>query len=487
VTLTQQLTDYVRAAFAGLWVQTHEPDEAEREIAELCNQHQWLMKSWDCAQGIKGQGGDTANQLAPLALKAPANGTLIVVLHNYHKFITNPVVMQRLFNAVLDGKQSRTFFAVLSHQSIIPPELEKVFVVIEHELPDEPALNSIAVDLCEGGVLSGCSASVRAAAGLTRYEAEGSFALSIARSGLIAPETVWELKQSMLKKSGLLEMHRGKESFADLGGLDQLKQFCAKAVNHSNGVRAKGVMLLGVPGTGKSHFARALGGETGRPTLLMDVGGFYGSLVGQTEERIRQALRIADAMSPCILFIDEIEKALAGVGGQGDSGVATRLFGTLLTWLSDHTSDVFVVATSNDVSKLPPEFTRAERWDAVFFLDLPEDSDRTKIWRLYKDHYQLADARFPMGTNPHRIDDDNWTGAEIKSCCRLAALLDIGVYDATQYVIPVAVTAADKVQSLREWASGRCLSASQPGIYRHDQPSSRPTNNRRTIARKAST
>src|SRR5439155_9516439 len=129
--------------------------------------------------------------------------------------------------------------------------------------------------------------------------------------------------------------------------------------------------LLGVPGTGTSCFARALGNEAGRPTLLLDVGALDGSLVGQTEQNVRQALRVIDALAPCVAFLDEVEKALAGAGGTGDSGVATRLFGTLLTYLSDHESDVFVVATSNDISRLPPEFARAERWDAVYFLDLP--------------------------------------------------------------------------------------------------------------------
>jgi SpoVK/Ycf46/Vps4 family AAA+-type ATPase len=141
-------------------------------------------------------------------------------------------------------------------------------------------------------------------------------------------------------------------------------------------VSARGVLLLGVPGTGKSVFAKALGNETGRPTLLLDVGNLYGSLVGSTEANVRQALRTLDAMAPCLCFIDELEKALGGVGGNGDSGVATRLFATLLTYLSDHGSDVFMVATSNDISKLPPEFTRAERWDGVYFIDLPTGAEK---------------------------------------------------------------------------------------------------------------
>ena len=185
-----------------------------------------------------------------------------------------------------------------------------------------------------------------------------------------------------------------------------------------------------------------------------------GSLVGQTEQNIRQALRIADAMAPCILFCDEIEKALSGVAasGQTDSGVSARLFGTLLTWMSDHDSDVYLIATCNDVSKLPPEFSRAERFDAVVFLDLPGRDEKQAIWNLYLDTFEInRDQRLP--------DDTNWTGAEIKACCRLSALLDVPLVQAAQNVVPVAVTAAESVERLRSWASGRCLDAERGGIY----------------------
>lgn len=174
---------------------------------------------------------------------------------------------------------------------------------------------------------------------------------------------------------------------------------------------------------------------------------------------VRQALRIADAMAPCVLMVDEIEKALSGIGGQGDSGVSTRLFGHLLTWLSDHDSDVFFVATANDISKLPPEFTRAERFDGVFFLDLPGTKEKDAIWTMYRRLFDIPEGQ----TRP---DDSSWTGAEIRSCCRLAALLDVTLTQAAHHVVPVAVTAAEQVERLRTWASGRCLAASEPGIYR---------------------
>jgi SpoVK/Ycf46/Vps4 family AAA+-type ATPase len=266
-------------------------------------------------------------------------------------------------------------------------------------------------------------------------------------------------------------IHRGSESFQQLGGLENLKAFCLRAMRRQGegqpNNRPRGVLLLSPPGCGKSQFAKALGNETGRPTVVLDVGALLGSLVGQSESNVRAALKLADAMAPCVLFADEIEKALAGAtsSGQTDSGVTARVFGSLLTWLNDHESDVFFVGTCNDASKLPPEFARAERFDGVFFLDLPGKKQREAIWSIYLAQYGL-DASQP------KPDDANWTGAEIKSCCRLASLLDVPLVQAAQNVVPVAVTAGDKIEHLRQWASGRCLSADRAGVYSRSESGS---------------
>ena len=192
--------------------------------------------------------------------------------------------------------------------------------------------------------------------------------------------------------------------------------------------------------------------------LNLDIGSLMGSLVGQSEERTRQALRIIDAMAPCVLMIDEVEKAFAGVNGSGDSGVSSRMFGTFLSWLNDHESDVFVVCTANDVAKLPPEFGRSERFDGIFFLDLPGRDEKGAIWDIYRSMFEVdQDQRVPT--------DIDWTGAEVKACCRLSALLDVPLVQAAQNVVPVAVTASESVDRLRTWASGRCLDADKAGIY----------------------
>jgi SpoVK/Ycf46/Vps4 family AAA+-type ATPase len=167
-------------------------------------------------------------------------------------------------------------------------------------------------------------------------------------------------------------------------------------------------------------------------------------------------------MQPAIVMLDEIEKAFAGVGGSGqsDGGVGSRMFGTFLSWLNDRESDVYVVVTANSVDRLPPEFARAERFDSVFFLDLPTREEKDAIWDIYHEVYQL-DA------NQDRPSDTDWTGAEIKACCRLSILLGIPLVEAAKNVVPVAVTASESIGKLREWATGRCLDATGGGIFQH--------------------
>lgn len=475
--LSERLAENVRACFTGIWIQSHEHDEALLEITRLCHGEGWGLLSWDIDRGLQGTeviGESDSSYPDPLAAIHSLNSQTnpdrptLLVLKNFHRFINSPEIIQALTQQISMGKQTRTFLIVLSSLIQIPTELEKLFVCLEHDLPDQSQLEEIARSIAtETGELPDGPDLERvldAACGLTRYEAEGAFSLSLVRHGRIDISVVLELKAQTLLKSGLLTLHSGSESFGDLGGLESLKAFCRRALRprsqESSAVRPRGVLLLGVPGTGKSAFAKALGRETGRATLTLDVGSLMGALVGQTEERTRRALKIVDAMQPAVLFIDEIEKGLSGAAssGQSDSGVSTRMLGTLLSWLNDHTSDVFVVCTANDISKLPPELIRAERFDGLFFLDLPGDSQKQMIWNIYREQYGLAeDQELP--------EDRHWTGSEIRACCRLAALLDVPLAQAAENVVPVAVTAAESVARLRRWASNRCLSAEQPGVF----------------------
>jgi ATPase family protein associated with various cellular activities (AAA) len=481
MTLSQRLAEYVRACFTGIWIESHEHEDALAEMARLCRAENWRLATWDIDRGLSvgGRQPDAAGQdplaavraLNALADQEEDNGASLLVLVNFHRFLNSPEIVQSLARQITVGKQNRTFIVVLAPVVQIPVELEKLFVCLEHELPTRAQLQEIATGIADkpGELPEGVALEslLDSAAGLTRYEAEGAFSLSIIRNGRLAPETIRDLKSQMLKKSGLMQLHRGGERFADLGGLEALKTFCLRALspkpNLSPLARPRGILLLSPPGCGKSQFCKALGNEVGRPTIVLDIGSLMGSLVGQSEQNVRRALQIADAMAPCLIYADEIDNALSGVAssGQTDSGVSARLFGTLLTYLNDHESDVMFCASCNDISKLPPEFSRAERFDGVFFIDLPGQREKQTIWQMYLE-------KFGLNSKEQRPVDTDWTGAEIRACCRLSALLELPLLEAGKNIVPVAVTSAESVERLRNWASGRCLSADKPGIYRRD-------------------
>ncbi len=374
MSLSETLDEYIRACFAGIWIESHEHQDAILSIAELCSRESWRLATWDVEQGLSANGtaseaSDPLAAVRALSAMATADGTTLLVLQNFHRFLGSPEIAQAVIRAVLEGKRQRTFVIVLSPVVQLPIELEKLFVVIEHERPDRVQLEVIARSIAtEDGELPSdheLDLVLDASSGLTRYEAENAYSLSLVRHGSIEPSAIWELKTQTLKKGGLLSLYRGSEDFSCLGGLTALKAFTRRALLQSGRsgalARPRGVMLLSPPGCGKSQFCKALGKEVGRPVLMLDVGNLLGSLVGQSEERTRQALRTIDAMAPCIAMIDEVEKAFSGAGGgsNGDSGVSSRMFGTFLSWLNDHESDVFVVCTANDVARLPPEFCKS--------------------------------------------------------------------------------------------------------------------------------
>lgn len=490
--LKEKLHELISACFTGIWVETHESHEALAEISRLCLENEWRLANWDVDRGlVVGTGENLIEATDPLAAikainaMATPDGAAILVMSNLHKFIASTEVLQALQHQLLSGKQNRAIVIGLSPIAKIPTELEKLFVVVEHALPDrnqlEEILRSIAIEEGELPDEHGLQTVLDAAAGLTRLEAENAFSLSLVRHGKIEPDAIWELKAGMLKKSGLMQLYHGEEDFGSLGGLENLKAFtkrCLLQPNRDNPLkRPRGVLLLGIPGTGKSAFAKSLGRETARPTLVLDIGALMGSLVGQTEANVRRALQIADAMAPCILFIDEIEKALSGASGSGqsDSGVSSRLLGTMLSWMNDHTSNVYVIATCNDISKMPPELSRAERVDGIVFLDLPSRKQRDAIWQQYISIFALdADQALP--------NDRGWTGSEIRACCRLSALLDVPLKQAATNVVPVSATASESVERLRSWANGRCLDAEKGGIYQYQKNSG----SRRKVSRDSS-
>ena len=488
MTLSERLAELVRALFTALVVQTDEPDDALASIARLCRDQDWTLAVWDIDRGLHGDTRSTdagGDPLAPLDSRGDGERPHLVVLQNFHPFLRSPEVIQRLYRRCVEGRQDRTVFVLLSPSVELPPELSRLFAVLRHELPGRDELQAIAEGVAteDGELPEDSSPLLDAAAGLTRLEAENAFSLSLVRDGRLSPDAVWERKVESLGRDGLLRISRSGSGggFDRLGGLDALKSFAVRSLTAAGDEvegrpTPRGVLLLGPAGVGKSAWCRALGSETGRPTVHLDVGSLMGSLVGQSEANLRRALATIDAMGKCVVFLDEVEKALAGTAssGQSDSGTTARLFGSLLSWLeSGEDRGAYVVASANDISRLPPEFTRAGRFDGVFFLDLPDAAVRESIWPLYL-------IRYGLEADSVRPDDDGWTGAEIESCCRLASLLGEPLVEVARSIVPVSVTASESIAGLRDWAAGRCLDAEAGGIYRKPE---RPSGSRRRTVR----
>lgn len=461
--LAQKLKPYIAACCTGIWIETFEPKEATNEIRQLCEQYKWRLATWDVDGGFGGLDADAPSPLRAIKtlanvanLDADGNRTpLIVVLPNFHRFLTSIDLVQTMINQLHRGRNDRVYLVVLSPTTQIPVEMEKMFSVIDHPLPDREQMRNILTNL--GRTLPDekeVEKILDAAAGMTRQQAEDAFSLSWAMHQKFSADPVWEIKSDMLRESSSLRLYRG--DVPSIGGLDEMKKFCFQILtNTKSKTRPKGVAILGVSGCGKSAFCKMLGHATGRPVVMLDVGALMGSLVGQTEAALRKTLKQIDAMGRVIVMIDEIEKMVSS--GDNDGGVSTRMQGTLLAWLNDRESEAFVVCTANDISRMRPEFFRAGRFDGLFFVDIPEESVRKQIWDIYIKHFEIKDKKIP------KVED--WTGAEILNCCRLADLRGITLEEAALSTVPIARTACEEIDRIRSWASKRCLDAERPGRY----------------------
>ena len=455
-----------RANYPLVWLVTAEPHRAEREWALLLSEAGIPAYHWDICSGgpidLTQRGQVLSRTTDPvdiigvfLGLRDPG----VLFLWNFHRIIDNLEVIQTILNSIANLQASSKMLVILAPEIKIPVELEKVMVVTEFTLPSLEQLREYVQTFAQARNIrlepDEANKLARAGLGLTKFEFMAALALSVAQHGRLDIQAVWDQKAQLIRKNPVLELYQPgpEDRFEMLGGLDNAKAFLKATVGHP---LAKGVLILGVPGTGKSALAKALGGETGLPVIILDFGRVFGSLVGESEARLRAALAVIEAMAPCIVFIDEIEKALGGVASSHltDGGTVARVVGRFLTWLNDRPKDICVIATCNDIDKLPSELSRAERWDCLFFSDLPTPEERLVIWRIWLKYYGLPDdAPLPP--------DDGWTGAEIKTCCRLAAMMGISPAEAAQFIVPIAQAQAEKIAHLREWASQRCVPASK--------------------------
>jgi AAA+ superfamily predicted ATPase len=409
--LEGELEVLLRAHYPLVFVVSHEEERVLRaleRVRQVMSAKQPMgLFVWSETAGLRdAQGrpvagvrsaGDPLTALRAV-IESPQEG--VYVLLDMHRHFT-PVSVRLVRDAIWTVKRQRKSLVFLSPEPVLPPELQAEATLLSFPLPDADALGELAVELQRetagdaGAVLDGPLRERlgRALLGLTRREAARVLRkTALAQGGLGAGcvQAVVAEKRQAVRKSGVLEFCEPDVSFEDVGGLENLKAWFAarREAFGPQGARfglsaPKGAVLAGVPGCGKSLSAKALAADWGVPLLRLDMGRIRGSRLGESEGRLRAALQMAEVASPCVLWIDELEKAFAGMGQAQDSGVSQRLFGGFLTWLEDRRSQVFVVATANDVTRLPPEFARKGRFDEMFYVGLPNAAEREAIWRVH--------------------------------------------------------------------------------------------------------
>lgn len=479
-----ELEVYIRARYPLLYLLTPEEERATATLKRLAESMQKEVVAWSYTEGL---GGDAATRDPLAALEAihRADSRAIYVLRDMHPYFGNPAVVRRLRELGQSLRQSAKTVVLVSPVLTLPIELSKEVTVVDFPLPDGPTIAAlieavsgrsprpVSLDLLQREKL------VSAAKGLTQAEILDALSKALVVYRALderAIEVMAEEKRQVVRKTGVLEYFDHAEAIADVGGLDELKGWLRKRVS-AFGTRARdfglpeprGLLLVGVQGCGKSLIAKAVASQWKLPLLRMDVGRLMGGLVGASEQNIRQALAMAEGISPVILWVDEIEKGFSA-GGAGDGGTAARVLGTFLTWLQEKEAPVFVIATANDLSRLPPELLRKGRFDETFFVDLPDSAERRAILEIHLKKRKRLVGDFDL---PALVAScEGFSGAEIEQGL-IDALYDafdrgrplttddlIGAFKAT---VPLSRTMPEAVASLRQWARDKARPASVLG------------------------
>src|SRR5499425_1713694 len=490
-----EIEDLIRARYSLIGITSPEENRVEEALKRLCVEREMRLEVWSVTEGFKtianGQGTrDVKDPMKAIDHVLRAEGRSLFVLRDFHPFLKEPAVVRRLRDAATELRKTKKSLLVLSPVTKIPPELEKsISAVVDWELPNRgeiegaarkvlPNLPAATQQVIESDPTF-MERVVEGALGLTLVEAENVFAKSAVRTHTFDLETILEEKKQIIRKSGLLEYYEHREEFSDVGGLEILKDWLIKRRNaFSSRARdfglplPKGILLIGVPGTGKSLTAKAVGALWQMPLLRLDVGKIFGGLVGSSEENIRSVIKTAEAIAPAILWIDELEKGFSGTAssGQTDGGTTSRVFGTFITWLQEKTSPVFVIATANNVHQLPPELLRKGRFDEIFFCDLPQKEERAQIFGIHLAKKKRKAADFDL-TKLAELTPD-FSGAEIETAVTAALydafdegieLDDAGIQRAIADIVPLSVTMREVIEGMREWARTRARSASARG------------------------
>src|SRR5262244_1056761 len=441
-----ELETLIRARYPILYIVSSEELRVQSVIVEVARRRQKKLFEWSYSTGIvpagtsiqsqKHRNAATKEPLAALDQVIEQVEPAIFIFKDFHPFLTraNFAVVRKLKEIALHLKNSYKTIILVSPVMEIPTELEKEMTVLNYPLPSREDLSQlldrILADVTQFKKVKieldeeGRDRLLQAALGLTLGEAENVFAKIIVKDERLSGDDVNEVlseKQQIIRKNGLLEYYATNERFENVGGLTVLKDWLNKrAVAFTAEAREfglpppKGILMLGVQGCGKSLCAKAVSNQWQLPLLRFDMGRMFGSFVGSSEENVRRAISVAESVAPAILWVDEIDKAFAGSQGSGatDGGTTARVFGTFLTWLSEKTAPVFVVATANDISGLPPELLRKGRLDEIFYVDLPADEERVEIFRIHLTKRGRDATQFDLDALVEATKD--FSGAEIE-------------------------------------------------------------------------
>ena len=462
--------------------------------------------TWSITEGVRVGGeqqGDSRDPLKALQFVLDANKDerAVFLFRDLHPFYGKggaggAEVVRRLRDLARALKLQRKTVFLISPMLAIPPEAEKEIAVVEYPLPDlleiGKILDSVITRTADSRIVlepGERERVVEAALGLTADEAESVFAKSLVQTAsTIDPATgqndkphfeldvILSEKERIVRKSGILEFFRTTEKMESIGGLDRLKDWLKKRqVSFSKEAlafglpRPKGILMIGIPGCGKSLTAKAVGAKWRLPLLRLDVGKVFAGIVGSSEENMRRAIQMAEAVAPSILWVDELEKGFSGTGSSNnsDGGTAARVFGSFITWLQEKTSPVFVIATANDVEQLPPELLRKGRFDEIFFVDLPTLPERRDIVKIHIQRRGRDPSKFDIEMLADKTD--GFSGAEIEQAV-VSALFDAfdvkgelnneGILHSLSETVPLSKTMKEKIAGLRQWCNLRARPAS---------------------------
>jgi len=484
----------IRSRYPIIWVETAEESRASKLVETVAGRLGKRIFHWDCLGDIREGNSsvpDTATPERAIEHVRKSNERAVFILHDLHPYLApeQPSVIRRLRQAGFDLRRSYKTLVIISPVASIPPELEKQVTLLDLPLPGHEDLMALLrrvlksvkdhPDLKVDADERLLERVVKAALGLTLVEAESLFLKAAVSDKRFGPEDISLIlaeKRQVLRKTGVLDYFDTEETMRNVGGLEKLKSWLdnrrdafSEEARRFGLPQPKGLLLLGVQGCGKSLVAKAIASLWQLPLLRLDVGSLFSQYIGSTEANMRKAIKIAETLAPGVLWLDEIEKGLSGLESSGavDAGVTARIFSSFLLWMQEKTAPVFVVATANDVRRLPPELLRKGRFDEIFFVDLPSEAERAEIFRIHLAKRERDPESFDVGALAKTTE--GFSGAEIegavvaglyKAFALRRELAEEDLQAAIAETIPLARTMAESVQGLRSWAAERTRPAS---------------------------